>query len=99
MAGEQVGALAVYLTGHSPTGANLFFIRDTTSHINYLVDSGAALGIVSHQSLLPHSGLAIVNANGGLCNLFLEFCKQTSSDWPTSFSTQILQSKYFTTNS
>jgi predicted metallo-beta-lactamase superfamily hydrolase len=59
-------ALAVHLTNHSLPGARLMYIKDNSSNINYLIDSGAALSIIPHRFLLPPSGPAAVNANDGL---------------------------------
>jgi hypothetical protein len=66
VAGKRVRALAVHLGDHSPTGAQLIYVKDTTSNVRYLVDFCATLSIIPHRSLLPPSGPAILNANGGL---------------------------------
>jgi hypothetical protein len=49
-----------------PSRAPLIHLQDTTTSITYLVNSGAAISLVPHRSLLPPTGPAIVNANGGL---------------------------------
>jgi hypothetical protein len=48
-----------------PPGAALIYLKDSSTHTSYLVDSGAALSLVPHRSLLQPTGLVIVNANGG----------------------------------
>jgi hypothetical protein len=65
LAGKQVGALALHLTDFSLPGAQLIYLKDISSNIFYLIDSGAAISIVPHQSLLPPSGPAIIDTNGG----------------------------------
>ncbi len=90
MAVKQVRALAVHLADHFPTGAQLIYVKDTTTNFRYLVDSLAALSIILHHSLLPSSGLAIINANvfrpgillQNVCilaaiNFLTNFCKLT----------------------
>ena len=54
---------AIY-TSPSPSGADLIFLKDSVSHTNYLVDTGAAISLVPFNSSLAATGPAIVNANG-----------------------------------
>ena len=54
---------AIY-TSPSPSGADLIYLKDSVSHTNYLVDTGAAISLVPFNSSLAATGPAIVNANG-----------------------------------
>jgi hypothetical protein len=90
MAGKRVRAPAVHLANYFPTGAPLIYVKDTTSNVRYLVDSGAALSIVPHRSILPPSGPAIVNANGGLIPSW-NFVTKHLHFGPHQFSHKFLQ--------
>jgi hypothetical protein len=90
MAGKRVRAPAVHLADYSPTWAPLIYVKDTTSNVRYLVDSGAALSILPHRSVLPPSGPAIVNANGGLIPSWNFVTKQLHFG-PHHFSYSFLQ--------
>jgi hypothetical protein len=65
LAGKRVTAPAVQLFSASLARAPLLHLTDDTTHVRYLVDSGAALSLLPHRSMLPPSGLLIINANGG----------------------------------
>jgi hypothetical protein len=65
MAGKRVTAPALQLHSASLAGASLLHLTDNTTRIRYLVDSGAALSLLPHRSMLPPSGPLIINANGG----------------------------------
>ncbi|WP_371068079.1 hypothetical protein, partial [Salmonella enterica] len=43
---------------------NLLFLLDTTNNLNFLVDSGASLSIVPHQSEAAPTGPHLIGANG-----------------------------------
>jgi hypothetical protein len=90
IAGKRVRAPAVLLADYSPTGAPLINVKDTTSNVRYLVDSGAALSIVPHRSILPPSGPAIVNENSGLIPSWNFITKQLHFG-PHQFSHKFLQ--------
>ncbi len=51
-------------TSTSPSGASLIYLKDSVSHTNYLVDTGAAISLIPFSSSLSPTGPAIVNANG-----------------------------------
>jgi hypothetical protein len=59
-----VTALPAIYTSPSPSGAALIFLKDSVSHTNYLVDTGAAISLIPFNSSLAATGPAIVNANG-----------------------------------
>jgi hypothetical protein len=54
---------AIY-TSLSPSGAPLIYLKDSVSHTNYLVDTGAAISLLPFSSSLSPTGPVIVNANG-----------------------------------
>jgi hypothetical protein len=65
LAGKRIAATAVQLFSASLAGAPLLHLTDDITRVHYLVDSGAALSLLPHRSLLPPSGRPIINANGG----------------------------------
>jgi hypothetical protein len=89
--GKLVTAPPAIYTLPSPSGASLIHLKDSVSHTNYLVDTGAAISLLPFSSTLSPTGPAIVNANGspipswnfvrkqlkfGKILLFTVFCKQ-----------------------
>jgi hypothetical protein len=62
--GKLVTAPPAIFTSPSPSGADLIFLKDSVSHTNYLVDTGAAISLLPFNSSLAATGPAIVNANG-----------------------------------
>jgi hypothetical protein len=62
--GKLVTAPPAIYTSPSPSGADLIFLKDSVSHTNYLVDTGAAISLLPFNSSLAATGPAIVNANG-----------------------------------
>jgi hypothetical protein len=71
-------------------GSHLIHLKDTTTHIRYLVDSGAALSLLPHRSLLQPTGPAIVNANGGIIPSW-NFVTKSLHFGPQTFSHSFLQ--------
>jgi hypothetical protein len=65
LAGKRIVALAVQLFSASLAGAPLLHLTDDITRVRYLVDSGAALSLLPHCSLLLPSGPPIINVNGG----------------------------------
>jgi hypothetical protein len=57
-------ALLTIYTLPSPSGAALIYLKDSASHTNYLIDTGAAISLIPFNSSLAATGPAIVNANG-----------------------------------
>jgi hypothetical protein len=62
--GKLVTAPPAIYTSPSPSGADLIFLKDSVSHTNYLVDTGAAISLLPFNSSSAATGPAIVNANG-----------------------------------
>jgi hypothetical protein len=65
LAGKRIAAPAVQLFSALLAGAPLLHLTNDVTRVRYLVDSGAALSLLPHRSLLPPSGPPIINANGG----------------------------------
>jgi hypothetical protein len=90
LAGKRVTAPAVQLFSASLAGAPLLHLTDDTSRVCYLVDSGAAISLLPHHSLLPPSGPPLINANGGNI-LSWQFVDRSLHFGPNSFTHSFLQ--------
>ena len=64
LAGKRVAVPAVHLAASTPPGAALIHLRDSHSHVSYLVDTGAAISLLPHRSPLSPTGPSLVNASG-----------------------------------
>ncbi len=82
---------AIY-TSPSPSWADLIFLKDSVSHTNYLVDTGAAISLVPFNSSLAATGPAIVNANGSAIPSW-NFVRKQLKFGKQSFVHRILQAK------
>jgi len=66
LAGKLIVAPAVFLATPSAAGAPLIHLKDTKTHISYLVDTGAAISLLPFSSSQHPSGSGpkLVNASG-----------------------------------
>jgi hypothetical protein len=64
LAGKLIVAPAVFLATPSTAGAPLIHLKDTKTHISYLVDTGAAISLLPFSSSQHPSGPKLVNASG-----------------------------------
>jgi hypothetical protein len=64
LAGKLIVAPAVFLATPSAAGAPLIHLKDTKTHISYLVDTGAAISLLPFSSSQHPSGPKLINASG-----------------------------------
>ncbi len=79
-------------TSPSPSGAALIYLKDSVSHTNYLVDTGAAISLIPFSSSLSATGPAIVNANGSPIPSW-NFVRKQLKSGKNSFVHSFLQAK------
>jgi hypothetical protein len=90
--GKLVTAPPAIHTSPSPSGAALIYLKDSVSHTNYLVDTGAAISLVPFNSSLSATGPAIVNANGSAIPSW-NFVRKQLKFGKNSFVHSFLQAK------
>jgi hypothetical protein len=90
--GKLVTAPPAIYTSPSPSGAALIYLKDSVSHTNYLVDTGAAISLIPFSSSLSATGPEIVNANGSAIPSW-NFVRKQLKFGKNSFVHSFLQAK------
>jgi hypothetical protein len=88
---QQMPTFSSTYTSPSPSGAALIYLKDSVSHTNYLVDTGAAISLVPFSSSFAATSPAIVNANGSA--IPWNFVRKQLKFGKNSFVHSILQAK------